>query len=143
MPSCDAADVQVKAFSPPFRRARETRKGSTDPNHCEAEKNGMERCPPGYCRCSGELRKQVETPEHPWGAPESTPKACQAPQWTKAELAARLAKAQTDRKAFRDAVKSAVDQLVRAAQANAGALAEDEAERIRELEEWLALLGAE
>ena len=143
MASCDAQDVQVKAFSPPFRRAREARAGSTDPSFCQAEKSGLERCPPGYCRCSGELKKQVETPDHPWGAPESTPKSCTPPKLTKQELEAAVAAAKVQRKALKGGVLPALEQLVQAARAKPGALAEDEAERVRELEEWLALLKAE
>ena len=139
MASCDAADVQVKMFSPAFRRARETRASDND-RFCQAERNGDLRCPEGYCRCSGELRKKVETRDHPWGAPESTPAVCKPPPMTQAELAAAHKAAQDKRAALRAELAPALQALIEKARAKDGVLAPDEAERIAELEEWLAAL---
>ena len=103
----------------------------------------LERCPPGYCRCSGELRKQVTTVDHPWGAPDSTLKPCKPSKKTKAELDAEALAVATARAGMRGTVKSALQDVIDKAKANDATLAEDERERSKELEEWFALLNAE
>ena len=148
MSSCDALDVQVKTQSPPYRRARETRTDSINhdyikPNYCKAEDMGLVKCPDGWCRCSGALHKQVTTVDHPWGAPDPTPLNPRPSKKTKAELDVEARGAATARAGMRGPLKSALDAVIKTAQANDATLAEDERERIKELEEWFALLNAE
>ena len=142
MASCDAADVQLRAFSPPFRRARETRTESIDPRHCKGEKNNVP-CPDGWCRHSGVLRKQTVTRAHPWGSKDSTPPEDKTPTWTEADRARELASAIARRKAFREAILPKLQAVLDVANAHELALAADEQERIRELAEWRDLLAAE
>lgn len=141
MASCNASDVQVKAFSPPYRRAREARKGSVDELYCEAEEKGMARCPDGYCRCTGELRKKVETRDHPWGSPHQDAPVHAPPAMTEAELQAAAAVAAKKRGAARPAMIASLEKLI--ADGKGAAPGMDEEERLRELEEWLAVLRAE
>lgn len=143
MASCDAADVQVKTFSPPFRRARETRKGGSNEGICQAEQEGGARCPDGYCACAERLRRKVVTPVHPWGAPESTPKKWKPLILTAEQMKAEALLADERRDALRDDLIPAVETLVQKARARSNDLGEDELERLIELEEWLALLKAE
>ncbi len=143
MPSCDASDVQLKTASPVYRRAREARKGIADERYCEAEAKNLVRCPDGYCRCSGELRKKVDTRDHPWGAPHQTQKPHNPPKMTKAELDAAALAAGKARAAMRGSVVPALEAFIANAKAKGNTLAEDEAERMVELEEWLASLRSE
>ncbi len=140
MASCDAADVQVKAFSPPFRRARETRTDAIDPKHCKGGKDKGVPCPEGWCRHTGVLRKQTVTREHPWGSRESTPPEDKTPVWTAADRDRELALAVERRNAFRAAMADKLQAVLDVAKAHPLALGTDEQERIDELKEWLAIL---
>jgi hypothetical protein len=141
MASCDAADVQVRAFSPPFRRARETRTDAIPQptKKCHADKKGVA-CPDGWCRSSGVLRKQVVTRVHPWGSDNDTLPPHRPPDWTEEDKKRELAEAVKRRDAFAKEMVPALNGLIALAEKHALALAVDEQERLEELREWLKLL---
>lgn len=135
MASCEAHDVQLKAFSPEFLRTREARADPKRDALCAAEQDGKTRCPEGFCRCSGVLRPKVETPERPWGVRETEKKPC-AP--FKNDFDEQGAKDR--RAALKDGLVTKLREAIAAARAQPGALGADEEERVRELEEWLEVL---
>lgn len=143
MSSCDAKDVQLKAASPVYRRAREARRDAVDEGYCEAKDRKLEPCPDGWCRCSGTLRRRVETVDHPWGAPHQASKPHQPPPWSKEELRRELDRAEGARRATVKDVLAKLDALVAALEQHGKTLPEDELERLAELVEWRELLRKE